>query len=189
MPSAMHETDLFTLFTRPFDIVGLDYFVTGSVASMIYGEPRLTLDVDIILTLPSGDLKKLAAAFPEDSFYIPPLEVLRIEAARPQRGHFILIHHETGYKADIYLTGGDPLHAWAFERRRLIDFDGTPIWFAPPEYVIIRKLQFYREGRSDKHLRDIRAMLEHTQPDQTELDRFIAEHSLQSEWQAVFQPH
>jgi hypothetical protein len=82
----MHETDLFTLFTRPFDIAGLDYFVTGSVASMIYGEPRLTLDVDIILTLPSGDLKKLTAAFPEDSFYIPPLEVLRIEAARPQRG-------------------------------------------------------------------------------------------------------
>lgn len=181
----MPETDLFTLFTRPLDQAGLAYFVTGSVASMIYGEPRLTLDVDIILTLSPADLKKLAAAFPEEAFYIPPFEVLRIEAARPQRGHFNLLHHDTGYKADIYLAGNDPLHAWAFQRRRQIDLDGTPIWFSPPEYVIIRKLQFYREGGSEKHLRDIRAMLDHTSPSQSDLDRFIAEHSLQTEWQAA----
>lgn len=183
----MPETDLFTLFTRPLNEAGLAYFVTGSVASMIYGEPRLTIDVDIILTLSQADLKKLLAAFPEDAFYIPPLEVLRIEAARPQRGHFNLLHHETGYKADIYLAGKDPLHAWAFERRRQIDLDGNVIWFAPPEYVIIRKLQFYREGRSEKHLRDIRTMLDHTKPDQASLDRFIAEFSLQSEYQIATQ--
>lgn len=181
----MPETDLFILFTRPLDEAGLAYFVTGSVASMIYGEPRLTLDVDIILTLPQADLKKLTAAFPVEAFYIPPVEVLRIEAARPQRGHFNLLHHDTGYKADIYLAGNDPLHAWAFERRRQIDLDGTSIWFAPPEYVIIRKLQFYREGGSEKHLRDIRAMLDHTTPSQSDLDRFIAEHSLEAEWQAA----
>lgn len=181
----MPETDLFTIFTRPLDKAGLAYFVTGSVASMIYGEPRLTLDVDIILTLSQTDLKTLTAAFPEDAFYIPPLEVLRIEAARPQRGHFNLLHHDSGYKADIYIAGNDPLHAWAFERRRQIDLDGTLIWFAPPEYVIIRKLQFYREGGSEKHLRDIRAMLDHTTPSQSDLDHFIAEHSLETEWQAA----
>lgn len=181
----MPETDLFTIFTQPLEVAGLGYFVTGSVASMIYGEPRLTLDVDIILTLSQADLKKFIAAFPEEAFYIPPLEVLRIEAARPQRGHFNLLHHDSGYKADIYLAGSDPLHAWAFERRRRIDFDGTPIWFAPPEYVIIRKLQFYREGGSEKHLRDIRAMLDHTTPSQPDLDRFISDYSLQTEWQAA----
>ena len=181
----MPETDLFTLFTRPLNDAGLDYFVTGSVASMIYGEPRLTLDVDIILTLSQTDVTKLTAAFPEDAFYIPPLEVLRIEAARPQRGHFNLRHHDSGYKADIYLAGSDPLHAWAFEHRRQVDLDGTLIWFAPPEYVILRKLQFYREGRSEKHLRDIRAMLDHTQPDPSTLDRFIEEHALKAEWQAA----
>ena len=78
----MPEIDLFTLFTRPLNEAGLAYFVTGSVASMIYGEPRLTIDVDIILTLAQADLKKLTAAFPKDAFYIPPLKVLRIEAAR-----------------------------------------------------------------------------------------------------------
>lgn len=183
----MHETDLFTLFTKPLNEAGLSYFVTGSVASMMYGEPRLTLDVDIILTLSQSDLKKLTAAFPEDAFYIPPLEVLRIETARPQRGHFNLLHHDSGYKADIYLTGSDPLHAWAFQFRRQIDLDGTPIWFAPPEYVMIRKLQFYREGGSEKHLRDIRAMLDHTTPDHDALNRFIAENALQNEWQAAQQ--
>jgi hypothetical protein len=181
----MPETDLFTIFTRPLEAAGLAYFVTGSVASMIYGEPRLTLDVDIILTLPQADLKKLVAAFPEDAFYIPPIEVLRLEVARPQRGHFNLLHHDSGYKADIYLAGNDPLHMWAFERRREVEFEGAAIWFAPPEYVIIRKLQFYREGGSEKHLRDIRAMLDHTTPEQSDLDHFITEHSLQAEWQAA----
>lgn len=184
----MPETDLFTLFTQPLNEAGIAYFVTGSVASMIYGEPRLTLDVDIILILDPPDVRNLTAAFPEDAFYVPPLEVLRIEAARPQRGHFNLLHHDTGYKADIYLAGEDPLHAWAFEHRRQIDLDGTQIWFAPPEYVITRKLQFYREGRSEKHLRDIRAMLDHTTPDFETLNRFITGHSLQTEWQAVKQP-
>jgi hypothetical protein len=183
----MHETDLFTLFTRPLNDAGLSYFVTGSVASMVYGEPRLTHDVDIILTLSKTDIRNLTAAFPEESFYIPPLEVLQIEAARPQRGHFNLLHHDSGYKADIYLAGSDPLHAWAFQHRRQIDLDATPIWFAPPEYVIIRKLQFYREGRSEKHLRDIRAMLDHSTPDPDTLNRFIAENALQPEWRAVNQ--
>ena len=30
---------------------------------------------------------------------------------------------------------------------------------APPEYVILRKLEYYREGGSEKHVRDFRAML------------------------------
>ena len=37
--------------------------------------------------------------------------------------------------------------------------DHTQVWVAPPEYVILRKLQYYQEGGSDKHLRDIQGIL------------------------------
>jgi hypothetical protein len=147
------------LFVARLDAVGLAYMVTGSVASMIYGEPRLTLDVDIVLELPVERAGALLDAFPESEFYRPPLEVARAEAGRDARGHFNLIHHATAMKADIYLAASDALHHWGLAHRQRIALGTGALWVAPPEYVIVRKLEFFREGGSEKHLRDVRAML------------------------------
>jgi hypothetical protein len=54
----------------------------------------------------------------------------------------------------------DPLHQWAFKNRRHVELTkNLSVWVAPPEYVIIRKLEYFREGASEKHLEDIRKML------------------------------
>jgi hypothetical protein len=156
----MFATDLPLVFTRKIDALGLRYMVTGSVAGVLYGEPRVTHDVDIVLVLrPIADIKPFAAAFPLEEFYCPPEEVILQEALRAQRGHFNLIHHESGFKADVYLVSRDPLHRWALGERRQVEVDGEAVWLAPPEYVIVRKLEFFREGGSEKHLRDIEAIL------------------------------
>jgi hypothetical protein len=47
----MPEVELFLLFVRPLQLAGIRYIVTGSVASIFYGEPRLTLDVDLVVFL------------------------------------------------------------------------------------------------------------------------------------------
>ena len=157
----MPPSDLFLLFTTPIESAGLRYMVSGSVASMAYGEPRLTNDVDLVLALDVDDVHELAAAFPLEHFYCPPEEVIALEARRPQRGHFNIIHHGTGHKADIYTVGRDPLLAWGLANRRSIEVStGVSVWLAPPEYVILQKLSYYREGHSEKHLLDIRGMLE-----------------------------
>ena len=109
---------------------------------------------------------------------------MAVEAARNLRGSFNIIHLDTGFKADIYLSGRDALHHWAFSRARRMDIAGEPLSVAPPEYVIIRKLEFFREGGSEKHLRDFRAMLE-AEPDlvsQQELNDMIAERGLLTAW-------
>ncbi|MBS1107627.1 MAG: hypothetical protein H6Q91_3129 [Deltaproteobacteria bacterium] len=147
------------LFVTRLEAVGLSYMVTGSVASMVYGEPRLTLDVDVVLELQIDRAGAFLDAFPESAFYRPPLEVVRVEAGREARGHFNLIHHATGMKADIYLAASDALHRWGLAHRRRLALGAGAMWVAPPEYVIIRKLEFFREGGSEKHLRDVRAML------------------------------
>ncbi len=152
-------TDLFLLYARRFDALGLQYMVTGSVAGMLYGEPRLTHDVDIVVALAPSGVPALAAAFPLEEFYCPPEEVLLEESLRPQRGHINLIHHETGFKADVYIANRDPLHHWALAERRPIQIEEERTWVAPPEYVIIRKLEYFREGDSEKHLRDIASIL------------------------------
>lgn len=183
----MDSPEPFLLFTSRFNELGLRYMVSGSVAAIYYGEPRMTNDVDIIAFLKREDARKLPAAFPAEEFYCPPLEVIESERTRDQRGHFNLIHHESGFKADIYLTGRDELHAWGLSHAVSADLDGQEVIFAPPEYVIVRKLQFFREGGSQKHLRDISRMLIGLGDDwnRDTLMAMIATHHLEAEWQRV----
>ncbi len=155
----MPEHDPIKIFIHRLNAAEIKYFVTGAVACIIYGEPRLTHDIDLILELNRDDVRRIVEAFPGEEFYCPPVEVIELEVARPFRGHFNLVHHETGFKADVYTTGRDELHRWAMQHRKRLDFEGADIWLAPVEYVIIRKLQYYQEGGSNKHLRDIAGML------------------------------
>src|SRR3954454_17360996 len=98
----MPEPELFLLFVRPLNRAGIRYVVTGSVAAIFYGEPRLTHDVDLVVFLNTSDIRALAELFPSADFYVPPAEVMVIEAQREQRGHFNIVHVASGFKADLY---------------------------------------------------------------------------------------
>ena len=80
------------------------------------------------------------------------------------------------------VAASDPLHAWALAHRRRIDLGGSGAWIAPPEYVILRKLEFLREGGSDKHIRDIRFIRAATALDRTFLEREISRLGVEVEW-------
>jgi hypothetical protein len=155
----MPAPDFIALFTEPLNRLGRPYMITGATAAIVYGQPRLTNDLDAVIEIRVADIEPLRAAFPESEFYVPPAEAIATEIARLQRAHFNLIHLETGYKADFYPAGTDPLHRWAMPRRRQFDHGGSRISIAPPEYVILRKLEYFREGGSPKHPSDIAAML------------------------------
>lgn len=157
----MAEPELAALFLRPLDALGVSYAATGGYAAIVYGEPRLTTDVDVVVALAPRQLAAVHAAFPEADFYVPPVEVMREECARPAYGHFNLMHHESGLRADVYAAGDEATNAEALARRLRIDVGGEAgsVWVAPPEYVIAHKLRYYREGGSAKHVRDVRGML------------------------------
>lgn len=179
----MPAPEPFAPFLEPLERLGLPYCITGSVAASVYGEPRLTADIDVVLLLALQDVPGLRAAFPESSYYVPPEEVLRAQISRETGGMFNLVHHKSQFKADIYLAASDPLHAWALEHRRRIDLGGAGAWIAPPEYVVVRKLEFLREGGSDKHLRDIRFILAATPLDQDFIAAEVARRGLGAQWQ------
>ncbi len=183
----MPETRAFLPFTRRLESLGLPYMITGGVAAISYGEPRFTNDVYVVIRLARDRVTELLAAFPADMFYVPPEEVVRIEIARGQRGHFNVIQHSSNFKADFYLQGRDPLDAWAFERivREKIGDDSFSL--APPEYVIIGKLEFYRIGGSDRHVRDIHAILSNASVIEyrDDMERWIADRGLTEIWRQV----
>lgn len=112
----MEFPDLIRLFIEPLERLGIGYFVTGGVATVVYGEPRFTRDIDIVIALEPSEIARLRGAFDPAEFYVPPAETLMEETARPTGGHFKLIHARTALRADVYTTADDPLDAWVGRR-------------------------------------------------------------------------
>lgn len=183
----MPEPDLCLLFVRPLNRLGFQYMVSGGVAAIVYGEPRLTNAVDIVVFLGNADVPRFYEVFAPPEFYVPPVEVIAAELARPGSGQFNVIHVPSGFKADFYILGRDELDAWAFGQLRRLQYQGERMVVAPPEYVVVRKLEFYRDGGSEKPLRDIRAMLAVSghQIDRVALDRWIRSRGLLPQWQKL----
>ena len=183
----MQPDNLFLIFVEKLNDNNIPYFVTGSVAAIVYGEPRLTNDIDIVLELSEENTKKFRKIFPAAEYYIPPFDVLNIERRRASRGHFNLIHTESGFKADVYFMGKDGFALWAYENLKEVKFHEVIINVAPPEYVIVRKLEYYKEGQSVKHLSDINGILEQSSEliNNKLLLNKIKEFSLEDEWKLV----
>ncbi len=187
----MEQANVFLIFTQPLEEANIRYMATGSVASMLYGIPRFTHDLDLVIELAGQQIEAIVHAFPLESFYAPPAEVMQVESHRPYRGHFNIIHHDTGLKADIYVHGRDLLQAWGLAHKTRIELpDGQGMWVAPPEYVILRKLEYYREGQAEKHLHDIRGMLDISGDiiDHTIIREWVERLELLKQWTQVSEP-
>jgi hypothetical protein len=136
--------------------LNVPYMVVGSVASMAYGEYRSTNDIDIVIQLKANDVSAFCNAFPEPDFYVSDSAVR--EAIRFQR-MFNVIETRTGYKIDFAISQDSPWGKSQLERRRSTEIlPGVIGYTASPEDVIIAKMLYYKEGESEKHLRDIAAM-------------------------------
>src|ERR1051326_673524 len=79
---SMPEPDLIELFVHPLGQLGVRYLVSGSVAAMLYGEPRVTHDVDLIVFLRYADIPRLSEVFPAPEFYLPPPETIGAETTQ-----------------------------------------------------------------------------------------------------------
>ena len=190
MNSPVPEPDLIALFARPLHEAGIRYLIAGSVGSMHYSEPRLTLDIDIPLLVTPSEIPTLLACFIEPEYYCPPADVIASEIARDCRSHFNLIHIPTGLKADLYPGNRDSTFAWAWRHRLTEDSLHGPVYIAPAEYIILWKMIFYQEGKSEKHLRDIQRILDiqHSLAHQEFLYENITTHSLEAIWSLFQKP-
>jgi hypothetical protein len=179
----MEQDDLLRHLCISLDRLGIRYLITGSQATIAYGEPRLTNDIDVVVALDASQLDAFAAAFPETDFY------LSREAARDaidERGMFNIIHPASGLKIDVIIPENMLFDRSRFERGRRIQIapDYSAV-FASPEDVILKKLQFYQLGQSDKHVRDIAGVLRISGPllDREYISRVAAQLGVLKEWQ------
>jgi hypothetical protein len=153
----MNQAELLRYIVETFEALGIDYMISGSQASIYYGEPRFTQDIDLVAEVQAAHVPALLERFPFPEFYLS--EDAAREAIRA-RGQFNIIHPASGLKIDVLLRKETPYDRLEFDRRRRQPLlPGKEAYFARPEDVIIYKMIYFREGRSERHLRDIASML------------------------------
>ena len=150
------------LVIKALESAGIEYMIGGAVAAWAWGEPRSTLDLDLVVNIPlecvsqfSNELKKRDMLVPEEIILDNILEDrvdLPINA----------IHMYSGYKADLYpVRDGDELRASAFSRRQKVDLGESlgEVYLHSPEDLIIYKLWYYSISQQTKHIRDITSIV------------------------------
>lgn len=148
----------FTYVIKVLERLGIPYMVVGGFAAIFYGEPRLTIDVDIVVDMKAEHIGPFVAAFPIPDYYVSE-EGIRDSLQR--RYPFNVIQPATGAKVDVVPLPRDPFTRAAFERRQRLEYDqaGNTATFITPEDIILAKLMAFQKTRSDKHLRDARGVL------------------------------
>jgi len=129
--------------------------VTGSVAASLYAEPRLTRDVDLVVELGTADSARIVEMF--DAEFM--CDVDRIREAIGRRSMFNLIHTAAVVKIDVIVRKDTAYRSEEFRRRRVATIDGVEMWVVSPEDLILSKLDWARDSRSEVQLRDVRNVI------------------------------
>ncbi|MEO2046635.1 MAG: hypothetical protein ABGX16_08685 [Pirellulales bacterium] len=181
----MEQSELLRHLCTTLDRLAIRYLVTGSQATIAYGEPRFTNDIDVVIDLSLSRLDDFCAAFPDNDYY---LSRTAAQKAIQSRSMFNIIHPTSGLKINVILPKNTLFDLGRFDRGHRVqvaaDYQAS---FASPEDVILKKLEFYKLGGSDKHLRDIAGVIKLLGE---ELDhQFISNWAQQLEvadiWQAI----
>ncbi len=146
------------LVTRQLDALQIPHTIGGSIASSFAGEPRSTVDIDIVVALEERHVEALADALASE-FYVDADALRRAIRTRSSAN---LIHQSTQLKVDLFVAGGTPLDARQIARRLAVDLgDGRRLHVHPPEDILLQKLRWYRRGGevSDRQWRDIAAIV------------------------------
>ena len=138
-----------------FEELGISYYITGGVAAISYGEPRTTQDLDLVMAISLDVIDRLSDALTEAGFYVPGIDDVKSGRMRTLQ----IIEMESISRADLVVAGTDEFERLKFARRRVIEFEGTALYFASPEDVILNKLRWRQRSGSEKQWRDVLGVL------------------------------
>jgi len=134
---------------------GIAYMLTGSVALSYYAEPRMTRDVDLVVELAHRDPKSIVALFGPD-YYVSEADVGRAIASRTM---FNVLHLGQVVKLDLIVRKDTAYRRQEFGRRARVQLPGFEAWIVSKEDLILSKLAWAKESRSELQMRDVGALL------------------------------
>jgi hypothetical protein len=138
---------------------GIPYMVTGSMATNFYAVPRMTRDIDLVIELSERDVDRITRLFQQE-FYIDRDMVQR---AVREHGMFNMIHNALVVKVDCVVRKDTEYRREEFARRRAVSIADQQIFIVSPEDLILSKLDWAKESRSQMQLDDVRNLLRSVQ--------------------------
>lgn len=161
MTDSLPDLGFYKDVMQTLDALGAPYVIVGGFAASVFGSPRPTYDVDIIVDLKKEHITALSTRYPPPRYYADPVQMLDSIRLGIM---FNIIDTTEGKKVDMVPLSMDSRYRRAFERRVRYTFQDASgeqltAWFARPEDVIIGKLMAWTEGHSRRHEQDIHAML------------------------------
>ncbi len=148
---------------------GIAYMLTGSLAMSFYARPRMTRDIDLVIALEAAEAERLIGALGADYHADAGAITAAIRGARPWN----IVHLPSVVKIDLIPRQDTPYRRAEFERRCQVELAGVRLWIVSVEDLILSKLEWSRESRSEQQRRDVKSLLE-APLDRAYLDQWAA---------------
>lgn len=175
-----NELDIVRDVSSRLETAGLEFMLTGSMAMNYYALPRMTRDIDIVIALASTDAPLIERSFAPD-YHLSPTAVREAIARRLM---FNLLHEDSVIKVDFIVRKDSPYRVAEFARRQRITIEDFSTWIVSKEDLIISKLDWARDSRSNQQFGDVRNLLS-TGCDTAYIEHWTHELGLTPLWQEL----
>jgi hypothetical protein len=177
----MNPAEIFRHITAALDHAGVQYMLTGSFASNLYGTGRATQDIDLVVSATPDQIRVALGHLPPTDFYYDLQEAA--QSAR-LKSMFNILDMKTGWKIDLIFLKSDAYHQAAFLRRVPAEVEGVPVIASTAEDLIIAKLDWARMGESLRQVQDVAGVLKVRMNliDRAYIEKWVAELGLTPQW-------
>ncbi|SPF44436.1 conserved hypothetical protein [Candidatus Sulfotelmatobacter kueseliae] len=177
----MSVPEVFHRITSALGEAGIAYMLTGSFASAYYGTPRTTQDFDLVIAATAEQLRTFVQRLSKDEYYVDLDTALE---AHKRQSLFNVVDMATGWKIDLIIRKSRPFSEEEFRRRKLIVLQGSPLFVASAEDVVVSKLEWAKLARSQRHIEDVASVLRigWDSLDRAYLEKWILELRIEAEW-------
>ena len=177
-------SDLLQRVTTALDAKAIPYMLTGSLASSMYGIPRSTNDIDIVMSPTREQLLSLVQLFQRVGLLVDSETAIR---ALRNKTQFNVVDLPLGLKVDLIFRKDREFSLTEFERRETHEVQGVRLTIATPEDVLLAKLEWAKIGESERQLLDAAGILQ-TQGgalDIRYIEQWVERLGLQEQWAAA----
>lgn len=177
----MSLPDVFERVIAALDQAGILYMLTGSFASAHYGLPRSTQDIDFVIEATAPQLRNFVQKLPPDEYYADLDAALE---AQRRESLFNVIDLRTGWKIDLIFCKSRAFSRQEFARRQSVDLQGSRLFVASAEDVVVAKLEWAKLANSQRQIEDAVAILRLRWEalDRAYVEKWISDLGLQDQW-------
>jgi hypothetical protein len=175
-----NELDIVRDVSARLDGAEIGYMLTGSMAMNYYAQPRMTRDIDVVVALRPADAARVVQLFSPD-YYVSREAV---DNSIAQQSLFNLLHNESVIKVDCIVRKQTEYRLAEFNRRQRIEIEDFKTWIVSKEDLILSKLFWARDSRSELQLRDVKNLVS-TGCDRAYIQRWTQDLGIANLWEEL----